>query len=85
MTRDDIEDFFRSHKNELDFVTMLVLMAAAEASIRLDFMERVEKRWKDPVSRAFREIHKKLSRKHAADRVSLEEDILDTWARSQRR
>jgi hypothetical protein len=85
MGNKEIEDFFHLHKNELDFVTMLVMMAAAEATVRLDFMERVDRRWRDAVSKAFKAIHKDLSKKDAADRVRLEEDILDTCAATDER
>ena len=80
MTRGEIDAFFVVQQNELGFAAMLLLMAAAEAAIRVDFIDRVEKRLKDPVSKAFRAINKKLAKRNAPDRVSLEEDILDTWA-----
>jgi hypothetical protein len=79
MSRAEIDDFFDVHRSELDFVVILDLMSAAEAAIRLDYLDRVGKRRKDPVSKHFREIYRKLSRKKSADKVSLEEHILDTW------
>ena len=80
MNRDDIEDFFNLHRNELDFLAMLDLMSAAEASLRLDYLSRVGKRLKDPVSRCFRAINKKLSQSMGPGAIRLEDDILDTWA-----
>ena len=54
-------------------------MSAAEAAIRLDYLHRVGRRRKDPVSKDFRNIYKNLSKRNKADKVSLEEHILDTW------
>lgn len=54
---------------------MPFLIAAAEASIRIDFGERVHGRRKDLVSRTFRQICK---RRGLYPR--LEDDILDAWA-----
>src|SRR5207302_922006 len=62
MSRDEVDDFFSLHRSELDFLVILDLMSAAEAAIRLDYMNRVAKRRKDSVSRAFRNIYKKLSK-----------------------
>jgi hypothetical protein len=80
MTPAEIEDFFTRHRNELDFLAMLDLMSAAEAVIRLDYLNRVAKRLKDPISKSFKTINKNLSTTNKADKVSLEEHILDTWA-----
>jgi len=70
MGMEEIDEFFR----ELDYVAMLDLLAATEATIRLNFLTRVYGRKKDEVSRQFRELYKKQG-----DRVGLESDILETW------
>jgi hypothetical protein len=80
MAGGEIDEFFNLHCNELDFVVMLDLMSAAEAAIRVDYQDRVDRRLKDAVSRKFREIDKRLSKNKRPDRVRLEEHILDTWA-----
>lgn len=72
---DDIEEFFDRQRNELEFLAMLSLLAATEAAIRVDFIVRVQDRWKDQASRRFREI----SRRRPEDRIRLEEDILEPW------
>jgi hypothetical protein len=79
LTQAEIEDFFDRHRIELDFLTMLDLMSAAEAAIRLDYKRKVVNRWKGDVSRSFLRIHKNLSKKKLEEYVRLEEDILDTW------
>jgi len=70
MSLEDITEFFL----ELDYLVMLDLLSAAEATIRVDFWTRVQDREKDVLSRAFREIAKQQD-----ERVSLEEHILDAW------
>ena len=78
-TREEVDRAFDFYRDELDFMAMLDLLAAAEARIQCDFRQRVEKLLKDPVSRAFRAIENKLRRRKTTERARLEEDILDTW------
>ncbi len=70
LSLDEVDDFF----DELDDAAMLDLMAAAEAAIRLDYLDRVYKRRKDPLSRAFRRLYQ-----HQGNGVGLEEHILASW------
>lgn len=70
MTLEDIDGFFY----ELHAVTMLDLMAAAEAAIRVDYLTRVYDRKKSKLSRRFRDLYKK-----SGGRVSLIDDILAMW------
>jgi hypothetical protein len=74
MTEDDVNDFFEKQRETLDDYTKLGLMSATEAAIRIDFADRVENRWKDALSRRFRDV-----RKEYGNRASLEEQILDVW------
>jgi hypothetical protein len=60
--------------DEVDVGSSFTLMAAVEASFRIDYLQRAYLKRKDPVSRAFRVLHK---RRGAG--VSLEDDILDVW------
>ncbi|MCY2925195.1 MAG: hypothetical protein NT031_07105 [Planctomycetota bacterium] len=78
LTRQEVEDVFQSHRDELDYVAMLDLMAAAEATVRLDYFDRVVSRSKAPplVSKRFSKIDRSLRRN---ERPDLEGDILDTW------
>jgi len=69
MTTEEIDDFFC----ELDLLTMLDLLASAEAAIRVDFLNRVYRRLKDDVSRQFRTLYK-------ANGNSIRlEDVLNVW------
>jgi hypothetical protein len=67
-------DVFEIRLNELDSSTALTILAALEAALRVDYLERVKKRHRDQLSKAFREIYK--LKEH---RASLEDDILDAW------
>jgi hypothetical protein len=73
-TRDELETDFAFQINELGAAAALLMLAATEAAMRVDFVERVGQKKKDPVSRKFREIHRKRK-----DKVRLEEDILNPW------
>ncbi len=70
MSLEEVDDFFR----ELDLVTILDLLAAAEAAIRVDFLNRAYHGKGDQVAREFRTLYKR----HGV-RVRLDEDILETW------
>ncbi len=60
--------------DELRLLTMLGMLACAEAALRIDFIERVGYRERDDVSRAFRNVSKSRG-----ETIRLEEDILDVW------
>ena len=51
---------------------MFELLATAEAILRIDFDRRTTMKWKDPLSRRFRQI-----RAERSERVRLDEDILE--------
>jgi len=70
LSQHELEKEHSSRLNELDKNVSLSL----EASLRIDYLNRVYRREKDDLSKAFREIHKKKENK-----ASLEEDILSSW------
>ena len=63
MTWHDVEIHSSNLVRELDRLTVLNLVASAEAALRSDFLRRVGKRLKDPLARAYRAWHRTLSRK----------------------
>ncbi len=73
MAPDELDGLFDFHGGELEEAAILGLFAATEAALRIDFNERVRQRWKEPVSRHFRDLDRKFS-----GRVPLEE-ILNGW------
>jgi hypothetical protein len=60
--------------DELDKNSAFNLLAALEASFKVDFYLRCYDRKKDDLSRSFRAIYKVKG-----DRISLEEDIFEAW------
>lgn len=79
MNREELDSYFQDILQEIDVQASLFLLAATEATIRVDFLSRVYERRKDPVSRDFRQ--KYVSRcDHNKIKVRLDEDILDTWS-----
>ncbi len=60
--------------NEFNLQCSLDLLSAIEARFRIDFAIRCEKRYKDDLSRSFRELYK-----HHGLHVHLEDDILAAW------
>ncbi len=75
----ELNAHFASLLDEADKQACLFLIASAEATIRVDFLERVYERRKDRVSRVFRDIYKSRC-EHNKIKVRLDEDILDIWA-----
>lgn len=75
----ELDAYFKNLLDEADKQACLFLIACAEASIRVDFLDRVYRRRKDPVSRMFRATYKS-SCNHDPRRIRLEEHILDTWS-----
>ncbi|MBC7785587.1 MAG: hypothetical protein H7144_17280 [Burkholderiales bacterium] len=61
MTDADFDGYFDVQQRELERLTMLNLVASAEASIKDDFFHRVRKNLKDPLSRAYQNWYKELS------------------------
>lgn len=69
MSEEEFEEFFR----ELDYSAMLVLLASAEAAIKLDYLNRVDNRKpKGDLLKKYRVLYK-----DKGDKASLEKDILE--------
>lgn len=73
LTAIEYEAALSDMRNELDNQVTLALVASLEASFRIDFEQRSQKRLKDNASREFR----KLAQQYGT-RVRFE-DILDVW------
>ncbi|WP_282294782.1 hypothetical protein [Stenotrophomonas sp. PS02289] len=59
---------------ELEHSSSMAALAAVEAAIRVDFLERVYNKRKDPLSRSMRELHRVKG-----NRARLEEELLELW------
>jgi hypothetical protein len=73
-TQDELEEDFRKSVKELELNYCLSMLSSTEAKARMDYEFRASKRYKDDVSRAFRELYQKKKRK-----ASLANDILEIW------
>jgi len=74
MIRGEVDEAIREMTRELRKQIVLLLVASAEAALRVDFLERVRARRKDPVSRGLRAE----ARASAPRRVKLA-TILTVW------
>jgi len=74
MAKDEIIEEFAWHKDELDRLVSLNLIASAEASLRIDYFTRVYEKKKDIVSREFRLLYKQKG-----TRAALDDDLLRIW------
>lgn len=72
----EFNDFLSSRIEETDLRSSLAILASLEAVVRIDYQLRVKQRYKDPLSREFRDIYK--IRK---ERVRFDEDLLEPWIR----
>jgi hypothetical protein len=59
---------------ELSFTSSLSVLSSVEAAIRLDYLRRVYGRWRDPLSRSMKELHKDKE-----NRARLEDDLIGLW------
>ncbi len=73
-TRYELEDFFDNQREELKLVTMLLLLSATEAALRVKYIVRVIQSKKDEISKKFIALYRERKLE-----VSLEEHILETW------
>ncbi len=63
MTESDVDAHYDSQRRELDRLTVLNLVASAEATIRVDYFRRVKGKRKDLLAVTYRKWHKTLSAK----------------------
>ena len=73
-SRSEILAELSDRASETDIRSTLVTLTALEGVFRTDYLQRVYRKKRDGVSRAFREIHKTKGA-----RASLDEDIFETW------
>ena len=76
MTRKEVKQYFSSHKEELEHVVSLDIVASAEASLRVDYLRRAlrGKVKKNKIDKKFQELYHQKG-----TRVSLRDEILEIW------
>lgn len=60
MTIDEVDKEFAFQREELDNVTVLSMMASAEAKLQSDYDDRLDAKRKDPLTKAYRNLHLRL-------------------------
>lgn len=60
MTESEVDNYYEMQRRELDWLTILDLVASTEASVKDDFFYRVKRNLKDSLSRAYGEWYRKL-------------------------
>jgi hypothetical protein len=73
-TSEELENERDQMIEELDKSTAFTVLAAIEAHLRVDFLQRCYNKEKDSLSREFRNLNKKKG-----SNVSLSDDILELW------
>jgi hypothetical protein len=61
MDADDVDAFFGAQRSNLDQLTIMNLVASAEAELRKDYGDRVAHHYKDILSRTYAAFHRTLS------------------------
>jgi hypothetical protein len=74
MTLAEISRSFIDQHDEVEKAASIAIIAATEAVIRVDYINRVQKKKKDDLSRKFRTLNMR------AKRARLDEDILEIWS-----
>lgn len=69
----EITDYFEQSFEELEHLASFNFLSFVEASLRIDFVNKVKKKEKSELARKYREITK-----HKKNKVSLEQDIIET-------
>ena len=59
---------------ELGLTSSLSILSSIEAAIRLDYLRRVYGRWRDPLSKAMKELHKEKQ-----NYARLEDELIQLW------
>lgn len=72
LTRDEIDDFFKMQRGQLELLTMFELLATTEAIVRAEYRLRSIEKRKDSLSRRFRQLYQAHG-----EHVRLDEDILE--------
>ena len=76
LSHDEIRHSINNSIDEEGRLHALSILSAIEAMFRVDYLQRVHKKQKDSLSRAFRDLYKENE-----SRVSLEDEIFELWKR----
>ncbi len=65
---------------ELEKSCVFMVLSSLEASFRIDYLQRCRNKYKDPVSKKFKQVYKKYE-----ERASLEDEIMKIWKDDSKR
>ena len=70
----EVTDELRERLDEVDRASSLDVLSSVEATFRIDYLQRCQRRLKDPISVSLRKIYR-----FKKNRASLEDEIFDAW------
>ncbi|THV21561.1 hypothetical protein [Peteryoungia ipomoeae] len=76
-TRSELAAELQRRLAEIELTSSMAVLAAFEASLRVDYLKRCYEKRKDPLSRDFREVYAQRG-----SRAGLEDEILAAWCRA---
>ncbi|HVC94762.1 MAG TPA: hypothetical protein VND64_13770, partial [Pirellulales bacterium] len=79
MPQDDVQVALVNLRNDLDQSAVLLLVASFEATLQVDFHERVTRKKKDRVSKELRKLWYSNLQRHGRTRWITVEEIVDVW------
>lgn len=74
MTKPEVASRLDGRLSEVELTSSLALLSGVEALFRIDYLNRVHQRLRDPLSKAFKEVYGQYKLK-----VNLEDKLLDLW------
>ena len=83
MTETEVDELYDADQRELDRLTMLNLVASVEGTIKQDYHQRIHKRLRDPLSKAYQKWHATLSHKKRLRPDFDEQGILEFLKKSE--
>gem|GEM_PF-2451642 len=78
-TEDELKEEFKRLQCEVEKCAVFNILTTLEAEFKIDFLIRVQKRYKCSISRKFRKLYKHYKKQHRENKISLKEIILKSW------
>jgi hypothetical protein len=72
----EFNDLLLGRIEETELRSSLAVLAAVEAALRIDYLLRATKRYKDPLSKAFRNIYREKG-----ENARFDDDLLELWGK----
>ena len=79
LTENELREEFKKLESEIKKCAVFNILTTLEAEFKIDFLIRVQKRYKCSISRKFRKLYKHYKKQHRENKISLKEIILKSW------